>query len=690
MIVPEEKIEEIRSSASIVDVISEYVPLKKRGRNYIGNCPFHKEKTPSFTVSPDKQIYYCFGCHAGGNVFKFLMEYENISFIESLQLLAKKQGIVLETSGQGQSKEKQSELEEYYDINTAAARYFSSNLLENRQSEAAREYLHKRGIKPATQRAFGLGYALPGWDGFVNYAKSAGVDHEKARVLGLVEKKENGGYYDKFRGRVIFPIFSANGRVIAFGGRIMENAANTAKYLNSPESAVYFKRKTLYGLFHSKDEIRRLDRALLVEGYLDLISLYQAGVKNVVATCGTALTEEQAQILSRYTKNIVVFYDSDNAGIKASLRSIEIFLKQDFDVRIAELPSGEDPDSYVQKNGKAAIEEAVSRSLNFLEYQTAQFEKQGMLSDPVQMTSAIRKLVETASFVNDELKRTVLLKSISKKYGLREKLLEEELEKYKQSSRSASSHRAAAQRSPAQRSPAQGSPAQGSPAQRAAVQKRHSGPYQQTQASHQEPLPPLPEYMPEAMEMTAPEGEYQAQEHTHSLQGSTGNDQVSAEKDPRYEVSLAEREIMSLLFQGDARVIDYIFNNLTPEDFTLPAFQNLAELVYDAFVNGGDILPGALIDKIEDTKSKEYILKATIEKYTISKNWEQFNPGVPEAQKLMKYARDAIRNLRLFKIDREIKANYEKIRMTSDEMEIMELMKYNSSLIEERKIIQNA
>jgi len=427
MIIPERKIEEVRSSVNIVDIIAEVIQLRKRGKNYIGLCPFHQEKTPSFTVSSEKQIFHCFGCHAGGNVFKFLMDYQNVSFVEAVKSIAERIGITIEYH-EAPPTEEQSEQEILYDINTVAARYFSNNLLQSLPGEVARSYFDDRKIKVQTQRIFGLGYAFPEWDHILKHLKENGIDLEKAKYLGLIDKKENGDYYDKFRGRIIFPIFSPNGRVIAFGGRIMDKTA-VAKYLNSPESSIYSKRRSLYGLSHSKDEIRRLDKAILVEGYMDLISLFQHGIKNVVASSGTALTEEQVQMLSRYTKNVVVFYDADTAGVKASIRSIELLVRQDFYVKIAELPQGEDPDSFVQKYGKDEFDEQIKRAQNFLEYQTAQLEKLGKFEDPAQHTDAIRELVQSVSFVNDELKRSMLIKSVAKKFNLREKLLESELEK---------------------------------------------------------------------------------------------------------------------------------------------------------------------------------------------------------------------------------------------------------------------
>ena len=427
MRIPENKIEEIRSAANIVDIISEYVPLRKRGRNFLGLCPFHSEKTPSFTVNEEKQIYHCFGCHAGGNVYKFLMEYEKISFVEAVQDLAKSTGITLEID-ENISEEKQSEQEILYDINTLAARYFSDNLLNSTEGEIGREYFNKRKIKSQTLRAFGLGYALNGWENFIEFAKEKKIDFDKAVQLGLTGRNKDGRLFDKFSNRIIFPIFSPNGRVVAFAGRILENREGTAKYLNSPESLIYTKGKILYGLSFAKDEIRRQDKAILVEGYMDLISLYQNGIKNVVAVSGTALTEDQVLLLSRYTKNIVLLFDADTAGIKASMRSIELLLKRDMEIKIVSLPSGEDPDSFVNNYGKEKFEELIRYAQNFMEYQSAYYESLGMFEDPAKTSEAIRDLVKPAALINDELKRALLIKSISKKFNLREKLLEKELD----------------------------------------------------------------------------------------------------------------------------------------------------------------------------------------------------------------------------------------------------------------------
>jgi len=427
MQIPEHQVEEIRANTDIVDLISGFVQLRKRGRNYIGLCPFHNEKTPSFTVSPDKQIYHCFGCHAGGNAIRFLMDYKNISFVESVVELADNLGIKIEENAAPNVEEK-SEFEELYEINVLAAKYFSNNLLKNPKGEIARNYFQNRKIKPKTNTIFGLGFSLNEWDSLLNHLKENKVNLQQAKDIGLVDSKDDGNYYDKYRGRIIFPIFSPNGRVIAFGGRVLNPDEKTAKYINSPESKIYSKRKTLYGLYHSKEEIRRLDKAILVEGYMDVVSLFQNGVKNVVASSGTALTEEQVLLLSRFTKNIVVNFDADLAGQKAATRSIEILLKHGFDVKLILLPNNEDPDSYINNFGTEEFGKQVANAKDFLEFQTEQFFNAGAFNDTKKSAEAIRELVKNVALIKDELKRNIFIKTISKKFNLREKLIEKELD----------------------------------------------------------------------------------------------------------------------------------------------------------------------------------------------------------------------------------------------------------------------
>ncbi len=426
MRIPEQTIELVRQSANIIDVVGRYVQLKKKGRNYWGNCPFHSEKTPSFSVSTDKQIFYCFGCHTGGNVFKFLSDFKKLTYVESIQELAAEYNITINYDNV-QDEGKQSEKEQMLDLNEEIARMFLENLLKNPQAQFALDYFTNRNLKTATLRTFGLGYAPNDRSYLVSkYAESA-EKTELAIKLGLIIKSEAGKLFDRFSGRIMFPIFSPNGRVIAFAGRTLEANPQMAKYMNSPESPVYSKSKVLYGLSFTKDEIRQTDSAILVEGYMDLLSLYQNGIKNVIAVSGTALTDEQTQLLSRYTKNVTALFDADEAGVKASMRSIEILLKRDMNVSVASLGNNEDPDSYVNKYGKSALLEQLKKATDFLEFQTGFFVEKGMLDDPQKSVETIRELLRPVALISEPLKRALLLRSLADKFKLRQSILEDEL-----------------------------------------------------------------------------------------------------------------------------------------------------------------------------------------------------------------------------------------------------------------------
>ncbi|MFZ0456279.1 MAG: DNA primase [Ignavibacteriaceae bacterium] len=604
MRIPENKIEEIRSAANIVDIISEYVPLRKRGRNFLGLCPFHSEKTPSFTVNEEKQIYHCFGCHAGGNVYKFLMEYEKISFIEAVQDLAKRTGITLEFD-ENINEEKQSEQEILYDINTLAARYFSDNLLNSTEGETGREYFNKRKIKPQTLRAFGLGYSLNGWENFIEFAKDKKIDLEKAVLLGLIGRNKDGRLFDKFSGRIIFPIFSPNGRVIAFAGRILENREGTAKYLNSPESLIYTKGKILYGLSFAKDEIRRQDKAILVEGYMDLISLYQNGIKNVVAVSGTALTEDQVLLLSRYTKNIVLLFDADTAGIKASMRSIELLLKRDIEIKIVSLPSGEDPDSYVHNYGKEKFEELIRYAQNFMEYQSAYYESLGMFEDPAKTSEAIRDLVKPAALINDELKRALLIKSIAKKFNLREKLLEKELD--------------------------------------TALQ----------QTKRQEKL-----------------------ETERKLKDEAKIDSAAKNKPVPEHIFLLEKDMIKVMLEDNPETASLILDNVIEEEFVFQFHKLILSVIKNLYNSGKEITANNLLSEINDVVVQNYIRDLILEKYSVSKKFEDLYPGPSKKEILLKETRDMVNKFKVLKLLMELKSNESYLKNT-DNLEEEETIMHN-------------
>jgi DNA primase len=428
MYIPEDKIEEIRSSVDIVDYINQFVPLKRVGKNYVGLCPFHAEKTPSFTISPDKQLYHCFGCGAGGNLFNFVMQYEKVSFFEAVKKVAEYAGIEIPKP---EKKERwiETEFEELYEANRFAYEFFVRSLLKTWEGKSAIEYLYKRGINDASIKNFGIGYSPNQWDALVQYAIKYNFPLESLEKAGLIVKRDDGGYYDRFKDRIMFPIFSVSGRIIAFGGRRLKDDENIPKYINSPETKIYVKSKVLYGLYQAKDAIRKKEYAILVEGYMDCISLFQAGIENVVASGGTALTDDQVRLISNYTRTIYFLYDADSAGARAMLRGIDIILAHGLDVYIVKLPEGEDPDSFIRKNPVSEFEKLIEKAVNFIDFKASTYQQLGKFDDPNVKSKAIRSLVESISKIPDELKRSVFIREISAKYKLPERVLAQELEK---------------------------------------------------------------------------------------------------------------------------------------------------------------------------------------------------------------------------------------------------------------------
>jgi DNA primase len=428
MRIPDSTIDDIRNATDIVEVIGAYVRMKKRGKNFIGLCPFHQEKTPSFTVSAEKQMFHCFGCGVGGNVFTFLMEHDKLSFIEAVRMLAERAGIRLPEEGRD-DREEITEQEKLLALCRAAAIRFHDNLMTSVEGSLALEYFRHRGLTDATIASFGLGYAMNSWDDFFSFARREGFEPGLLEKAGLVVRREEGsGYYDRFRGRAMFPITSPAGRTIAFGARKVREDDQLAKYINSPETPIYNKSRVLYGLSQAKDAIRDKEYALLVEGYMDLITLHQAGFQNVVASSGTALTTEQIQLLGRYTKRITLVYDADSAGSKATLRGGDLVLEQDIDVRVVPLPAGEDPDSLIRKQGANAFQEKLDAATSFLEFRAAQLLASGAFSTPEGKAQAIRALVETVARMRDELKRTFFIKRLAEQYDVYESVLFRELE----------------------------------------------------------------------------------------------------------------------------------------------------------------------------------------------------------------------------------------------------------------------
>ncbi len=359
--------EEVKKAADIVEVIGQYVELKKRGQNYVGLCPFHSERSPSFTVNQNKQIYHCFGCGKGGDVFTFWMEYHNLDFPQSLKDLAERYNIQLPQKRDLYADKKKKELkEQLFKINDLAGRYFHNILLKSADGKPGRDYFSRRHISQETISNFRLGYAVKRWDGLLNYLKSKNCFLDKAATAGLLILKNNKEYYDRFRGRIMFPIFDLNHHNIGFGGRILDDSL--PKYINTPETPIYHKGYYLYGLDSAFENIRKIGLAIIVEGYMDMLVLRQHGISNVVATLGTALTSDQIRRLKGYTKDVVVLFDPDDAGRKAALKSFPLFLNEGISAKVVVLPQGEDPDSFVNKHGSDAFKKLLERAAPIFDF----------------------------------------------------------------------------------------------------------------------------------------------------------------------------------------------------------------------------------------------------------------------------------------------------------------------------------
>lgn len=438
------------AQGQIVDVVSEYVSLKKRGTNFLGNCPFHNEKTPSFIVSPHKGLFKCFGCGKGGNALHFVMEHEQISFVEAIKFLGKKFHIpVEEAEVSPEQTQIRNERESMMAVSSFAQKFFERNLFETDEGQSVGlSYFRSRGFRDDIIRKFQLGYSPEERDAFTKEALKNSFKREFLEKTGLSIFKDD-FQADRFRGRVMFPIHNLSGKVTAFGGRVLKTDAKTAKYLNSPESDIYYKSRILYGIFHAKQEIVRQDRCYLVEGYTDVISMHQAGITNVVASSGTALTQDQIRLIARFTPNITILYDGDNAGIKASLRGIDLVLEEGMNVKVLLLPDGDDPDSFSRKMPADDLRKYIAdHETDFIRFKTNLLLEEAK-NDPIKRATLIQDIVKTISTIPDPIVRSVYVKECGNLLNVSEDVLYSELSKIHQKNKEQAANRRPVDETPA-------------------------------------------------------------------------------------------------------------------------------------------------------------------------------------------------------------------------------------------------
>lgn len=424
-------IDRILDTANIVDVVSEFVTLRKRGINYVGLCPFHTDKTPSFYVSPAKNICKCFACGEGGTAVHFIMKHEQLNYFDALRYLAKKYNIeIQERELSDKEKQKRSDRESMLIVNGWAQQYFTTQLYEHVEGKTVGlRYFAERGFREDTIRKFQLGYSLDQRDALYKAATKNGYKKEFLEKTGLVIAYDNGGVNDRFRGRVIFPVHTLSGKVVAFGGRVLKKDEKTAKYVNSPESEIYHKSNELYGIYFAKQSMVKEDRCFLVEGYTDVISMHQAGIENVVASSGTALTQGQIRLIHRFTNNITVLYDGDAAGIKAALRGIDLLLEDGMNVKVVLLPDGEDPDSFARKHNASQFAEFIKQSeTDFIRFKTRLLLDDAG-NDPIKRSSLITDIIRTVAIIPDNIARSIYIRECSAMMEIDEQVLLNEVNK---------------------------------------------------------------------------------------------------------------------------------------------------------------------------------------------------------------------------------------------------------------------
>lgn len=417
--IPDDKVQEVRERAAVLDIVSDYVSLRKSGANYQGLCPFHGEKTPSFNVNPGRGIFHCFGCGVGGNVVTFIMKIEGLAFPEAVKFLAKRVGVVIEDHPPTVAEQRrQDEREMLYRITELAAKYYRRVLLEDGAGATARRYLERRGVTAETSEAYRLGFAPDKWDGLTRHLEQKRVPLPLAEKLGLIRTRDGGGHYDTFRNRLLFTIADSQGRSIGFGGRVLDDSL--PKYINSPESPIYHKSEVLFGVDLARQAMREQGAAIVVEGYFDHLALYQAGVRNVLATCGTALTPGHLKLLQRYAGKVYTLFDSDSAGRKATCRAMELFLGEALPASVVELPAGEDPDSFIGKEGQAAFTARVAAARPIFDWFFRDLLQQMETGSVEGKVRVVEELAPRLKKITDPLQQGLYISEVARVLGIDE------------------------------------------------------------------------------------------------------------------------------------------------------------------------------------------------------------------------------------------------------------------------------
>ena len=640
--ITQETIGKILDEADIVDVIADFLPLKKRGANFLGNCPFHDEKTDSFTVSKQKGIYKCFGCGAAGNAVKFVMEYSQMNYPEALKYLAEKYKIeVEETEQTSEEKEKRAETDSLQIVNNFANDHFKENLFKSEEGQTiGMAYFKERGLRENTIERFELGYSIDKMDYFTKIAVGKQYDLEYLKTLGLTSK--NG--YDFYRGRVIFPIHSVNGKVIGFGARTLKKDKKTAKYFNSPENPIYSKGKVLYGLYQAKKSIAKEDECFLVEGYTDVISMSQAGIENVVASSGTALTEGQIRLIKRFTSNITMLYDGDAAGMKAAFRGIDLILAQDMNVKVVQLPDGEDPDSFAQAKGAEGFRAFITdEKKDFITFKTSVLLEEAA-NDPIKKSEVIRDIVKSIAQIPDTIKRSLYIKDCSSLLDIEERILVNETNKM------------------------------------VSGKVANAGKISSFEKKQMDDINYIP---PEALEQAA-----QAEMGGMASPSAATNGAKKQEGD----VIRVMLEFGTFIIDEEENqtVAEYALSELEDIKFDIPIYQKIFDIYKDR-MKQKQIPTLDEFTSHEDADIQRTVIDLTMTNHHLSDNWfEMHEMVIPSREE--NFDQDiyvSIGTLQLKKIDKMIKETQTKLKNTKDDKEMMTLLKKQMSLAKHKKHIND-
>ncbi len=618
MSVSQTTIDEIKSRIDIIDVISDFVTLKRTGQHYKGKSPFSDEKTPSFIVFPRNQNFKDFSSGKQGDAISFIMEYDGLSYIEAIKYLAKKYGIeIVEEEQSPEAVLKQNERESLFIILNYAKDYFKKTLFETEEGKSiGLTYFKERGFTEETIQKFELGYSLDQWNALETEAKSKGYNPDLLEKAGLIIRKEE-SQYDRFRGRVIFPIHNSTGKAIAFGARILKNVKNQPKYLNSPETDVYHKSDVLYGLFQSGRAIRQMDNCFLVEGYTDVISLHQHGVENVVSSSGTSLTENQIKLIHRHTENITVLFDGDDAGIRASLRGIDMILQQGMNVKAVVFPGGEDPDSYSRKLGALDFQQFLKENAeDFIHFKTKLL-LDGRENDPVKKAETVSQIISSLSTIPDQVKRAIYMKETSNLLGLEEQVLYAELNKILISQRKE----------------------------------------RQKEAFREQPIQLI-------------------EEIEQAQQKESFDPVVFQEKEAlRILINYGFNQI-----ENEYNLFEHYLEELNPIEFSNPVYNQILD-IFKEELNKGSVVDVNYFINYPDQKIQNEVINLTSERHEISENWERYRIYVPkEKDVLTNSVYSNILRIKFHKIKKLIALNLEELKNETESVRQTELQKINIEL----------